>query len=118
MTWNTSFVHIDSPITADNDPNTTAPSADRIIRTKVPKRPGALGKALVVLNDGTSLDVTMWVRDATLTGLGGDDWIQISAATTLLPNVAQFIDVPPDALIFTQFTAPVGAPTTFALGFV
>lgn len=104
-------------ITADDDPNTTEPANSRIVGTRV--KNGEIGGGswdlLALLQDGTSIDVTVWVK---VDKLGGE-WFRLAAPVTVLDNeVAIIQNVPPDSQIFIQLTAPTGDPTAFGAALV
>lgn len=106
-----------APITADAAPNTTEPPANRV--TTTPLKDGQVfGGAfdmLLFLADGTTLDITAWVK---VPGLG-DSWHALGSAATVTALAVAFIEgVPPDSEIFLQVTAPVGNPTSFGFACV
>lgn len=101
-----------APITADADPNTTAPRGDRI--HIVPLRFSSLTTGNFTLGmlllDGTSVDATVWVWQA---DLGAWFKVNATAQTVNAKAMAKVDNVPPDAEVFIQLTNVVGAPTKF-----
>lgn len=104
---------VGAPIAADADPNTTAPSADRIFST--PLRSGSWTGGPVtlygLLADGTSCSFTVWAFSTQYA-----KWFQIGAATAVTALVMGSVtNIPSGADVFIQITAPVGDPTQFGV---
>lgn len=96
---------------AESDPNSVAPSANRIIQ--VPGDNNEAYSAILWIGDGTSLVVTLWFLDA-LSGV----WIQLAAPVTVTTGPITCVDVPPAAKIFAQLGVNTGSVTKFGVGFV
>jgi hypothetical protein len=111
--WAASEVITGAPPASENDPNTTAPAAARILKSPL-RRPGTDNvKAAIFAVGGTSIPVTPWVYEAT-TGT----WVRLAAAMTIAAGVASYVDVPPDAQLFFQNGSATGAVTSRGVGFL
>lgn len=123
-----------SPIAADPNPNTTQPPPDRVTRVGMNKsKKGGTRTLFLYLLDGTSLDVTVWIKVDR--GASSDPvWFRFgTAGSTVLSKVVSTVSgVPADMAavisasgtieikteVFLQVTNPTGNPTQLGYSFV
>lgn len=117
-TFGLNYLDPRSPVVTDVAPTTTAPEEARVFRSPMPDGARQTGscRAYILLLDGTSASVRLWVR---VRARGGDVWSALGTAPTVLaPNVVSILDdIPASAELFLQVTAAAGAPTLLGVSF-
>lgn len=116
-----------SPIAADPDPNTTPPNEQRVVRVGQNKSvKGGVRTLFLYLIDGTSLDVTVWIK---VVNAGVVSWFRFGSPIAVAKLVVSTATgIPADAAaragsfgvvteVFLQVTNPVGNPTMLGFAF-
>ena len=102
--WGAHEIVTGAPLVADLDPNTVAPGTTR---TWVTGRSTNTVRALLIA--GVSVTLVPWAYESSL-GL----WLQIDSKL-ITPAAPTIVDVVPDARMFFQITAVIGAPTNLVI---
>lgn len=92
-------------------PNTTPPAVERVFLSPRDEEGGY--SALLWTGDGTSLEITIWFRDAT-----SASWVPVTKPLTIKKDEVQYAPVPPNVELFLQFGTNIGSVTKFGMGFV
>lgn len=102
--------YLNNVVGGESSPNSVPPAANRIIQT--PGSPNEAFTAALVVEDGTSLAVTLWFWDGT-----SGAWISIDSVTVDAGTIS-YIMVPPSAQLFAQLGTNIGSVTKFGIGFI